>query len=507
MTKFAIRLLIILLPMGVTLMFTSFFVQANLLASTPVWEDEIGYWHQIETFKAVGFSGGYYTYEEVAARAAFTHFSTHGPAFIGVFGLLARLTGWTYATMPLYNLAILTAAVGVFVLVVPLNRRQSLAFALLLCTSWGLHLFITKNMQEPTHFAIGIVAAAIFYRILSHPTSLRWKIAFAAFFAFAGLFRLTWALLLLPLMLMDVKTPRSAFIALLFACTIIGIEFFLFGYWGAPYPLNFSTTFLSVFAESPIEGIGLLLSWFTLNLQRMRLGHPLEIVQRYQIILIVILLLTIWAAQRGRATLRRIRAWFPLSQSEILLHVFNLGGIFLLQLLVYDVFAWRDYRVLAPHLLLSAALLIAINRLRLTGFILLVNILSAIWFFSIYPDFYPDSEGIDLAERDRRYESSADLEQFAATIAPYIVYDEQTANAWCNTLLTDTFSQQLVTLPAGIGFSITLDPTAFGNIPKSRYLLFKPENFGTIGAQTRVQKLTATEAGDLYLNLAADCGA
>ena len=41
--------------------------------------DAVMYWHQIKTFVAVGFSGGYYTVGEQAAPASFTHFYAWGP--------------------------------------------------------------------------------------------------------------------------------------------------------------------------------------------------------------------------------------------------------------------------------------------------------------------------------------------------------------------------------------------------------------------------------------------
>jgi hypothetical protein len=56
--------------------------------------DEMRYWHQIATFRAVGFNGGYYTIDEQPAPASFSHFHTKGPLFPMLYGTIACFVGW-----------------------------------------------------------------------------------------------------------------------------------------------------------------------------------------------------------------------------------------------------------------------------------------------------------------------------------------------------------------------------------------------------------------------------
>src|SRR5205085_5830546 len=98
--------------------------QANFLSFTPVWSDEIFNWHQILTFKLAGFQGGYYTINEAAAAATFTHFYTYGPWFTMIYGAIAHVTGWERITFILFNMAFVTLALVVFCRVTQLSGRQ-----------------------------------------------------------------------------------------------------------------------------------------------------------------------------------------------------------------------------------------------------------------------------------------------------------------------------------------------------------------------------------------------
>jgi hypothetical protein len=320
----------------------------------------------------------------------------------------------------------------------------------------------------------------------------------------AGFFRLTWSLLLLPVLLLDSRTQRGAVMAVTAALSIIAGQFLLFSYWAAPYPLNYSRILLRQLAENPLEALGLAFWYFGLNIRRIRIGHPVEIIQRYTLISLVIVLLI--ASMRARSRwLRRFMSWLQISRREAAVHVFNLGVIFLMQLVLYDVFSWRDYRVLAPHLFLSMLLFAALNRTRFVAFLMTVNIVCLLWFFPVYRDFASNEEGIYEGEWYGRYASLDALRTFEQAIAPHIVFDPNASNPWCNTLLTDDFYPQLATLPAGIGISMTIDPSKFDQPIRSRYLLFTPEQIGTFSLALRVERIVSTDIGDLYLNLDADC--
>ena len=85
--------LILLLPVLSLTGMASVYLGQRLADFHPAKSDAIMYWHQIKTFVAVGFSGGYYTVGEEAAAASFTHFYAHGPWFIALYGLIGKTVG------------------------------------------------------------------------------------------------------------------------------------------------------------------------------------------------------------------------------------------------------------------------------------------------------------------------------------------------------------------------------------------------------------------------------
>ena len=158
------------------------------------------YWHQIKTFAAVGFSGGYYTVGEEAAAASFTHFYAWGPWYIALYGLIGNVVGWNLWSPMLFDVAAVTLALlGGLLLTRPNVERLGLVLLVLL-TYWPLHLYLPVAMQEPFHFAVAILLAGIFYRLLVHEGAVPHRFLAAALVMIlgAGLVRPTWAVLLLP---------------------------------------------------------------------------------------------------------------------------------------------------------------------------------------------------------------------------------------------------------------------------------------------------------------------
>lgn len=499
------------LPIVITLLLVTFYMRTTLSAAIPTGSDEIDYWHEIKTFSEVGFNSGYYTYEETSAPASFTHFGAHGPVFIGVIGLLAKLTGWHYSTMTYYNFAIIFIALVTLVYAIPWTRRQFLALFIMIGSCWGLLLFLPLTMQETTHFAIAILAACIFYQQLANPEplSLRFKVLAILFFVAAGLIRSSWTFLVLPLLLLDTgNQTRSDYLkAIVLAGAVIAIPFFLFVYLSAPYPLNFSRVLLRVFTRSPLEGISVWIQYFVLNMQRLRLGYPLEVINRYQILLLLMALaLGFLATRLPRRSI--ISRWFKrlsTSSREVYFHWLNLGFILFAQLLLYDVFHTRDYRIFAPHLLLSLLLLLALNRMLLTWGMLAIAVLCTVFFLQTYDAIAHNIDQTLGRETASRYEISAQVESFEQTTAGLIVYTPDPVSGWCNTIFTYDFYPELLTLPAGIGITTSIDTQNFERQPQSRYLLLRDEDLAPLLDYIEVEPLTTTNRGTLYLNLNAAC--
>lgn len=500
--------LIALLPVLMTLGLLRVYLQVNVADSVPTYSDEVSYWHQIATFRAVGFQGGYYTVDEAPARAAFTRFGAHGPVFVGLVGSLARLTGWTYATMPYINGVILTLALVGFQWCVRLAGRQRLLLALVIGTWWGFMLYLPTTMQETTHYAIAIGAAVLIGRLLhqDEPLSPRQKFGYTLFFVAAGLLKVTWSLLLLPLWLLDVPSGqpdggnwRPGVVRLVVPVGLIGMIFLLFSQWAAPYPFNVAQVALQKLFSDPAEGVRFLLHNTLYNIQRFTAGEPLALLARLQVVMLTFVLTLTYSLRRGR-----IPGWLRLTARENGFHLLNLGVVLVLQVVLYDVVDWKDFRIFSPHLLLSLLVLLQRRHQVIVATVIASQVVMIGALFAALPVFNGNG-GIFSTETTSRYAVLPKLERFEQQTAPYLAYDPDQSNPWCNTVLTDGYYPELLTLPPGMSFSMLLVLENFRRQPRSGYILLPEDRFTLLAGYVEVQPLTVTARGTLYLNLAADC--
>ena len=204
--------LILLLPALSLMGMASVYLGQRLADFHPDDTDAILYWHQIKTFVVAGFSGGYYTIGEVPAAASFTHFFAHGPWYVALYGLIGKAVGWNLWSPMLFDVAAVTLALLAGLLLMRPNSRQLVLALLVLLTYWPLHLYLPVAMQEPFHYAVAILLAGIFYRLLIHEGAVPHRFLGAALIIILGaaLARPTWALLLLPLVMIVVeKRPHG----------------------------------------------------------------------------------------------------------------------------------------------------------------------------------------------------------------------------------------------------------------------------------------------------------
>ena len=186
----------------------------------------------------------------------------------------------------------------------------------------------------------------------------------------------------------------------------------------------------------------------------------------------------------------------PWSRAERRTHILNLSLIILLVLVFYSVGAGRDYRVVAPHLLLSLLLLAACGRTRVVAVIVLAGLLFTSSFLAAY-NYRAPRQFTDVQAR---------IDTFAAQTAGTLVYRPQ-SDPWCNTILLPqrtAFLPESLAIPAGIGLSFYLDNTSPGEL-KSRYVMVDDENPDTLTGAFDLQFASTTAIGDLYRNAGISC--
>jgi len=174
------------------------------------------------------------------------------------------------------------------------------------------------------------------------------------------------------------------------------------------------------------------------------------------------------------------------------------GSLILLTILLYDVFAWRDYRLFGPALLLCALVLIDRKRWVLVGLLIAGN-------FAVLPDFRAAHEQVFF--KDRFSSDNRRLEEFIEQISPIIQYDAD-KNGWENTILVPQFVAEnplLIGIPRGIGISWFHSARRLPRV-RSRYAILDLPSYSVLSQRSRLNFVRKTTLGDLYINLTPDRG-
>jgi hypothetical protein len=578
-----------------------------------VMDDECHYWNEIATYQDVGFRGGYFVDAERPAPARWSHFGPHGPAFPVLYGSLARVFGWDAATGPLFNLGVLAAGMLAWLALVRPDVRSLAAVLFVLATFWPCPIYLPATLQETLHQAIAFVLAGLAHRAVNGSDSgARSFWPFILVTAAAAIFRVTWSLVLVPWAVIALQRGGRWTRVLVPAVCLAAIALLIAAsrQLSAPYP-NFLAAVFEIAGHSPAEQLNLLSGHAGFSFYELFLFHdrPLEALQRYQVVALIVLsavavlrpdgtgaglrlaaavvvacvalvllqvevpagvLLTLAAVWRGRrldrpgvvlgsvslcgglyvlhndvliavqlgpyglvalkVVLTGALLWLNRDAVKYVLlglaHVLglqdcrrpylfvglNLGLLLLAVVTLYDVLDWRDYRVVAPHLLLSLLMMAAGTARRWAVRVALVNLLFA-------PLFAPQFETSHRIRVDAKRTAEVVID-----LRPYLVYDSAADSPWANTVLVPEVDlSNRVRVPAGVGvcwvvpfsgggrLTLPADSPYFVAIqqvgadwlvlpPKSRYVFAAP---GTVsrwpGCHLRLLK--ELRQGNLYRNL------
>ncbi|XVQ82598.1 hypothetical protein ACQP2K_27555 [Microbispora siamensis] len=479
-TLTAFRVIIGFSPALAVMVLVRHYFNAGLLSFTPAWSDEIEYWHQVATFRAVGFAGGVYGVDEAEGRLPFLHFGWHGPAFPMLLASIGAITGWRPSSGPLINMAALgTALFGYLALIRAGWVRATLTAALVL-TFWPLMLYMTSTMQESIHQATACVLAGLFFLLIRGGPDMRRTlyVAGVVFLSLACLLRPTWALLFVPLFFLRGATlsRRRLGLAVIKAIPIIVAAFGISTAVSMPYP-NFVARLTERLALSPPDAAKLLLAHIYHSVRGLAVGSWPELALRAALLAIIV--------ASGVRVVRHLRGGGATHREDLAaaaFHILNLVPMLALLVGFYDVFDWRDYRVVAPYVLLSA--LVALARAERSVVIaVLVADLAVI-----------GAVGPVFAEFHHQHFVAVDPK--TAAVGNHMTY-KRAASPWENTVLVDSanYGPGLVNVPAGMG--LTLYWHESDHPVKSRYLLMTKEHAMRLGLG-RLRLLTTTPLGNLY---------
>jgi hypothetical protein len=291
--------------------------------------------------------------------------------------------------------------------------------------------------------------------------------------------------------------PRGWLLALARSIAAITIVFLIVQYTGAPGN-NSIFSILGNFSVSLTVGFQALIAYVAENARRLfdLTKNPLDVLHTFQVLVFIV--------GFGAASVVLLRRGRSPASVDIYFHAYNLSAILLASLALYIIGSMSDYRVISAHLLLSLLVLIASRRNLPVIFIIVTNLLLIVNFALIYRNYAAPKF---KADRDGLY-------AFQAAIQPFVAYNPETANPWCNTLLhysRDLLSDPpiLVAVPAGIGESFFFDETKIGLPLKSQYVMLADNIYASLMRRSptpRLVELTKLPNNrTLYRNLDADC--
>jgi hypothetical protein len=168
------------------------------------------------------------------------------------------------------------------------------------------------------------------------------------------------------------------------------------------------------------------------------------------------------------------------------------GSLLVLTILLYDLFAWRDFRLFAPAMLLCTLDFIDRKRLLLVALLVAGNL-------AVLPDFIAAHEQVFF--KNRFSKESRQLDVFIQQISPIIQYDSE-KGAWENTLLVPQFVAEnplLIGVQAGIGISWYHSAAELRGV-KSRYAILDLQSYHLLRQRSKLRFIKRTLLGDLYLN-------
>jgi hypothetical protein len=342
-------------------------------------------------------------------------------------------------------------------------------------------------MEEPTHFAFAFLVALAIER---HANLLHARGAgaatvwTAALLIVASLVRPSWALMVLPIGWRRARARGLKGIATLVAATLVAtaLAWAAFDILSSPSPQN-SRVLTETLLESPARAAADALQLVAKNLRQYVAWseEAPQVILRYFNALFVVVLGAGMLRARGRS---------PEGHHVALETAFlSLVPILLLVVVVAQVESWRDFRVLAPHLLVSLLVLVSAARWER-------------WSWAATLVFVPALYAGFLAFHQERFTVNPQpIAVMREAMAPLLAFDAD-ASPWKNTVLvhSDLLQFPLLGVAPGIGVSYVFD---WDNLPppvRSGYLLLRPSDYEQVAGKVRLEALAETPLGTLYRN-------
>lgn len=130
----------------------------------PKWNDEAAYYELIKTWLSTGMPEGYWGFE--GGHAIVGTGSAWSPAILLPYAVFGEMFGWGYGSVAIANVIFLCIANALVLILCRPDRRGIWYLVLAEVFSSHILLYLNTIMSEVLRFALGMVLAAMLYRLL-----------------------------------------------------------------------------------------------------------------------------------------------------------------------------------------------------------------------------------------------------------------------------------------------------------------------------------------------------
>jgi len=432
-TRLLLGLLLIVSPWIVLFFTTIVITHHSVFESGPCWSDELSYWHETLSFCQKGFDFGYYTINEALPKCL--SFGTHGFGAVSVYALFGKIFGWKTYSIVIANSFFLSLAFLISVIISKVSSKNLLSMLLFSMSFTPLILFSSTSMTELLNFSVLIVYIGLLYVYFKRGGNqlLALLLVFCTGISFI---RIIYIVLFLPLLLNRKDGFRIDFrFWIYFVLWLIYsmLLFFVNNLFVSPYPDSFLS---GLFASSSLSD---LISSFSIHfVQNLRnfinplSDSPIQVLLRY-----FILITCVYSLIKSKILQSRFKS-FEIEYFIVFLILFL---FLLINITAYDIFDWRDYRVMAPVLFGCILFLILSGKRSVLYFSLGINIVGIILLINSPTLIESFSNG--------RYVNSVENK-----VLNHVNYTKSPNSRFTNTIVVCQFSSDVVlNIPAGIGIS------------------------------------------------------
>lgn len=438
---------VLLLSPLILMCFRSLQTGMNCFKLHAVWSDEMVYWREVYNFIHTGISGGYTGADDRAPRLA--NFGTHSFLNTILYAAFAMLFGWQDNSIMIYNLLFLILCLAVFIWQVRPGMPKSLLLAGLVICYLPLYYYLPTSMTEVINYGgILLYTAALlgYYRTGKE----RWFLLTLFWTVFLTFYKLPNAVFFIPLVL-SAFTGRvtKRFVLHTAGCVAVcGVVYEINNAFTSPYPWFFS----DVFAQDTVgQMIAKVWGRFTENLGHflsLQYGTVQERMQRYFYLFVMAVLLILSVRQFLSGQKKKE------GRQPVFSYFLMLFASFLLVNGFYEVWDWRDYRMMAPVLWAALVMLVLCFPLRYA----LLPLLSGLFMFGC--EIVRPNEVFISWERTVPIETPG--------ISRYIIYDAGADNRFDNTLAVESVNLGIYCrMEPGIGIQNIFTPES---ITRSKYI-------------------------------------